>query len=266
VDLATVVGFILGIGLMAVGAVLEHVKFGSLLGSSAFLIVIGGSIGATMLSHTMEDLKNLGPASKLAFIRPKLDYAGMIDLLCDLAEKARRGGLLSLQADAEAATDPIVKRGLSMAVDGADPEKISEVLRAMIDHETHELTHASMIYDTAGGYSPTLGILGTVMGLVTIMGNLSDPDSLGPAIAVAFLATLYGVFFANLVFLPLGAKIKLVINQTKQFKEMIVVGLIGLQSGENPRALREKLSVYAGHALHSKGHKAEKAEKATEGA
>lgn len=255
-DLATIIGFVLGIGLMAVGAVLEHVKFGSLLGISAFLIVIGGSIGATMMSHTMEDLKNFVPATKLALMKPKLDYKGMIDLLCELAEKARRGGLLSLQADAESATNPFVKIGLSMAVDGADPEKIQSVLNMMNEHETHEMTHASMIWDTAGGYSPTLGILGTVMGLVTIMGNLSDPDSLGPAIAVAFLATLYGVFFANLVFLPLGAKIKLVINQKKQFNEMIVTGLIGLQSGENPRGLRDKLEIYAGHAAHGKKGKA----------
>lgn len=258
-DLATVVGFVLGIGLMAVGAVLEHVKFGSLLGISAFLIVIGGSIGATMMSHTMDDLRNFGAATKLAFMKPKLDYKGMIDVLADLAEKARRGGLLSLQADAESAVNPFVKRGLSMAVDGADPEKIADVLRTMNEHEGHGLLHASMIWDTAGGYSPTLGILGTVMGLVTIMGNLSDPDSLGPAIAVAFLATLYGVFFANLVFLPLGAKIKLVINQKKQFNEMIIVGLIGLQSGENPRNLRDKLEVYAGHAAHAKGAKGGKA-------
>ncbi|HYF93925.1 MAG TPA: flagellar motor protein [Symbiobacteriaceae bacterium] len=251
-DLSTIVGFVLGIGLIALGAVLEHIEFGSLVGPSAFLIVVGGSIGATVLSHTMEDLKGFAAASKLAFVKQKLDYRGMIDTLAELAEKARRGGLLSLQNDAESAPNPVVKRGLSMAVDGADPEKIQVVLDAMIAHETRELTHAANMYDTAGGYSPTLGILGTVMGLVTIMGNLSEPDTLGPAIAVAFLATLYGVFFANLVFLPLGAKIKLVINQKKQFNEMIVTGLIGLQSGENPRALRERLEIYAGHAAHEK--------------
>lgn len=260
-DLATIVGFVLGMVLMAVGAVLEHVEFGSLVGPSAFLIVVGGSAGATMMSHTTEDLKHFGAATMLAIKKPKLDYKGMIDTLCDLAEKARRGGLLSLQPDAESATNPYVKRGLSMAVDGSDPEKIAEVLRTMNDHEAHEMNHASMIWDTAGGFSPTLGILGTVMGLVTIMGNLSEPDTLGPAIAIAFLATLYGVFFANMIFLPLGAKIKLVVNQKKQFNEMIVSGLVGLQLGENPRALRDKLEIYAGHAAHAKG----KGGKAAEG-
>lgn len=243
----------MGLVFMAVGAYFEHVVFSSLLGISAFLIVIGGSIGSTVMSHTTEDLKNFMPATMLAIKKPNFDYKGIIDMLCDLAEKARRGGLLSLQADAEAATNPFVKRGLSMAVDGSDPEKIAEVLRTMNDHEAHEMTHASMIWDTAGGYSPTLGILGTVMGLVTIMGNLSEPDTLGPAIAIAFLATLYGVFFANMLFLPLGAKIKLVINQKKQFNEMIISGLIGLQSGENPRAMRDRLEIFAGHAAHGKG-------------
>ncbi len=251
-DLATILGFVLGIGLMAAGAVFEHVQFGSLLGLSAFLIVIGGSIGATIMSHTMDDLKNFIPATKLVLLRPNLNYRGMVEQLCDLAEKARRNGLLSLQAEAESAANPFIKRGLSMAVDGVDPEKISEVLKTMNEHETHELTHGSMLWDTAGGYSPTLGILGTVMGLVTIMGNLSEPDTLGPAIAVAFLATLYGVFFANLVFIPLGSKAKLVINQQKQFNEMIISGLIGLQSGENPRTLRERLEIFAGRPAGGK--------------
>lgn len=246
-DLATIVGFILGIGLMAVGAYFEHVEFGSLVGMSAFLIVIGGSAGATMMSHTTEDLRNFWPATKLALFKPKLDYKAMIDQLCELAEKARRSGILSLQADAEAATNPFVKAGLTLAVDGADPEKMAEILKSMNDHDAHEMTHGSMPWDTAGGYCPTLGILGTVMGLVTIMGNLSEPDTLGPAIAVAFLATLYGVFFANLLFLPLGAKIKLVINQKKQFNEMIIAGLVALQSGENPRAIRDRLQIFAGH-------------------
>ncbi|HYG58017.1 MAG TPA: MotA/TolQ/ExbB proton channel family protein, partial [Symbiobacteriaceae bacterium] len=249
-DFATLGGLIIGLGLMAVGAVLEHIKLGSLLGISAFLIVVGGSMGATVMSHTTEDLKNLGAATKLALMKPKLDWAMTIDLLVELAEKARRGGLLSLQADAEGATNPFMKRGLSMAVDGADPDRILSVLNKMNEHEAEEMTHSAMIWDTAGGYCPTLGILGTVMGLVTIMGNLSEPETLGPAIAVAFLATLYGVFFANMFFLPLGAKIKLVINQKKLFNEMIIVGLIGLQSGENPRSLREKLEIHAGHFLH----------------
>lgn len=264
-DLATIGGFIFALVMIVLGAKLEHVTFDSMLGPSAFLIVVGGSIGATILSHTMEDLKMLGPATKMALMPPKLDYHGMIDTLVSLADKARRNGLLSLQEDAEQATNPLVKRGLTMAVDGSDPEHVAEALESMVEMEKEEKIHASMVWDTVGGYAPTIGILGTVMGLVGIMGNLSAPDTLGPLIAVAFLATLYGVGFANLIFLPLGAKIKGAVKQQAKFNEMIIEGIIGLQSGENPRNLREKLSIYAPHGSAKKA-KAGAAKTAEEGA
>jgi chemotaxis protein MotA len=265
VDFATIGGFLFAMAMIVGGAVLEHVQAKSMIGESAFMIVIGGSIGATILSHTMEELKMLPAATKMAFMPPKLDYHGMIDYLVGLADKARRNGLLSLQEDAEAATNPLIKRGLTMAVDGVDPEHVAEALESMAEMRKEEMIHAAMVWDTAGGYSPTIGILGTVMGLVTIMGNLSEPDKLGPMIAVAFLATLYGVFFANLVFLPLGAKIKGAVKQEAKFNEMLIEGIIGLQSGENPRNLREKLSIYAPHD-NGKKARAGAAQTAQEGA
>lgn len=264
-DLATIGGFIVAMGMIAVGAVLEHVTAKSMIGPSAFLIVIGGSLGATIMSHTMDELKMFPKATMMALKPPKLDYPGMIDYLVGLADKARRNGLLSLQEDAESAQNPLVKRGLTMAVDGTDPEQVADALESMADMEKEHLMHASAIWDTIGGYSPTVGILGTVMGLVTIMGNLSEPETLGGHIAVAFLATLYGVAFANLLFLPLGAKIKGAIKQEAKFNEMIVQGIIGLQSGENPRNLREKLLIYAPHG-HGKKGKAGAAQTAQEGA
>lgn len=244
-DLATIGGFLFAMAMIVFGAVLEHVTMQSMIGPSAFLIVVGGTVGATIFSHTMDELRMLPATMKMAFLPPKIDYHGMIDYLVGLADKARRNGLLSLQEDAEKASNPMVKRGLTMAVDGSDPEHVQEALEAMLDMEKEAKTHAAMIWDTAGGYAPTIGILGTVMGLVTIMGNLSEPDTLGPMIAVAFLATLYGVGFANLLFLPMGAKIKGVIKQEAKFNEMVIQGIIGLQSGENPRNLREQLSIYA---------------------
>lgn len=243
-DLATIGGFIFTIIAVAAGAALEHVKFGSLLGPSAFLIVIGGSIGATIISHTMEELKSLPKGLKLTISPPRRDYSGMVDLLVGLAEKARRNGLLSLQEDADQAANPLVKRGLTMAVDGADPEAVLEVMQAISEQQANDVQRGATVLETAGGYSPTLGIMGTVMGLITIMGQLSEPDTLGPAIAVAFLATLYGIAFANLIFLPMGSKIKAIVKQQNHFNEMIIVGIEGIQAGENPRNLREKLSIY----------------------
>jgi len=252
-DFATIGGLVFSIVAIAVGAVLEHVVFSSLLGESAFLTVVGGTIGATAMSHTMHELKNLPRAFGMALKPPKLDYHGMIEYLVGLAEKARRQGLLALQEDAEKATHPLVKRGLTLAVDGSDPEAVAEILESMSDMEAEEVVHASAVFDTAGGYSPTLGIMGTVMGLITVMGQLDKPETLGPAIAVAFLATLYGVAFANLLFLPLGAKVKAAVKEQSKFNEMLMLGVTGLQSGENPRNLREKLSVFAPHGAKSKG-------------
>lgn len=264
-DLATIGGFVIALIMLFVGGYLEHVVLSSMIGPSAFLIVVGSSVGATIMSHSMEELKMFPKATKLAFIPPKLDYHGTIDYLVGLADKARRNGLLSLQEDAESAKNPMIKRGLTMAVDGTDPENVANTLESMAEMEKEELVHGSMIWDTFGGYAPTIGILGTVMGLVTIMGNLSEPDTLGAHIAVAFLATLYGVGFANLIALPLGAKIKAVIKQEEKFNTMVIEGIIGLQSGENPRNMREKLSVYAPHSGGKKA-KAGASQAAQEGA
>ncbi|MEW8976767.1 MAG: flagellar motor protein [Symbiobacterium sp.] len=243
-DLATIGGLLFAIFAIGIGAYLEDVTLGSLLGKSAALIVIGGSIGATIISHSTEDLKEVPRGLKMAFSPPKRDYQGMIDFLVGLAEKARRNGLLSLQEDAEQAVNPVVKRGLTMAVDGADPEQVVEVMEALSEEQVNQINRSAGVFETAGGYAPTLGIMGTVMALVTIMGNLSDVDNLGPSIAVAFLATLYGLGSANLFFLPMGSKIKSIAKQERHFNQMIIVGIEGIQAGENPRNLREKLSIY----------------------
>lgn len=259
-DLATIGGFLVAMVTIVVGAALEHVTLGSMLGPSAFLIVVGGSAGAGIISHTMEELKTVPQALKLAISPPKQDYIGMIDELCRLADKARKMGLLALQEDVEKSPNPLVRQGLMMTVDGADVDAVSEMLESMSHMDGERLKRGAAVFATLGGFAPTLGILGTVMGLVTIMGNLSNPDSLGPAIAVAFLATLYGVGVANLIYLPLGSKIKAAVNQKSHFDQMVMVGIIGLQTGENPRMLRDKLMVY------TMGHVKPAASKAQEGA
>lgn len=263
-DFSTVGGFLFAMIMIVLGAYFEHVTLQSMLGLSAFLIVIGATTGATILSHAVEELKAVPASLKLILFPPKRDYHAMIEILVGLAEKARRNGLLSLQEDVDGSTNPLVKQGLTMAVDGADPDAVIEVMEALSDREAEEVLQAAAVFDTAGGYAPTLGIMGTVMGLVTVMGNLSEPDTLGPAIAVAFLATLYGVGFANVLFLPIGAKIKALIKQQNHFNEMVITGISGIQSGENPRNLREKLSIYLPHGS-AKG-KAKAAAAAEEGA
>ncbi|HEY3367241.1 MAG TPA: flagellar motor protein [Symbiobacteriaceae bacterium] len=265
-DLATIGGFVIAIGLIAGGAAMEHVAFGSLWGTSAFMIITGGSIGATIFSHTMSELKQVPGAVKMTIMPPKLDYPGMIDYLVGLSERARRNGLLSLQDEAEKAPNPLAQRGLTMAVDGSNPEAVQEALEAMSDIDNEEALHAAAVFDTCGGYAPTIGILGTVMGLIMVMGDLSTPEALGPKIATAFLATLYGVGFANLFFLPMGAKIKGLVKEQAKFNEMIIEAITGLQSGESPRRLREKLTVYMGTHKPGKAKGAKEAKEAKAGA
>lgn len=252
-DFASIGGLIFGIVMIAVGAYFEHVTIESIVGISAFLIVFGGTLGVTALSHTMAELKSLPSAIKMIFFPPKMDYPGMITYLVGLADQARRKGLLSLQDEVDAAQNELIKRGLTLVVDGSDPEVVHDMLDAMLEVEEEHGMHASHIFVTAGGYCPTIGIMGTVMGLVQVMGNLSEPETLGPAIAVAFLATLYGVGFANVIFLPFGSKIKHLVKQQSKFNEMVIAGVVAIQSGENPRNLKEKLLVYAGVSDHSKG-------------
>lgn len=258
VDLVLVVGLVAALAFVLVGAILEGLHMSALFGPTALMIVVGGSLGATVMSHTKEDLKHLLAATKQAFAPKKMDWHGTIDYITELAEKARKGGILSLQQDVATAPHPLIAKGLSMAVDGADPEAIQEALGAMIKLNASELNHGAAVWETAGGYSPTLGIMGTVMGLIHVMGNLSEPDTLGPAIAVAFLATFYGVAFANILFLPLGSKIKSLSRQQSVFGEMILQGIIGLQVGTNPRFLRERLEIFMGSHGHSPEKKAEK--------
>ena len=245
-DLATIGGVIFAIAVVATGAALEHVALKSLLGISAFLIVIGGSIGATIISHTKDDLKRVPQGLKLAFMPPKLDYLGTIDYLISLAEKARRSGLLALQTDAEVAPTPLLRQGLTMIADGADLDTVQDTLEWMADMEAEETNRAAAVFESCGGYSPTLGIMGTVMALITIMGNLTEPDALAAAIAVAFLATLYGIGFANLLFLPMGSKIKRATAEQRKLNDMVIAGLLGIAAGENPRMLRDKLLIHAG--------------------
>ncbi|MDF2627641.1 MAG: motA [Symbiobacteriaceae bacterium] len=253
-DFATLGGLAIALACVLLGAILEGLHLDSLVGPTAFMIVVGGTIGATVMSHTMQDLKHLGGAMKRTVKPLRLDYAGSIEYLASLAEKARRGGILALQEDVAKAPHPVLKTGLTMVVDGGDPDVVKDVLSAMVKMNEDDLHHAAAVCDTAGGYCPTLGIMGTVLGLIHIMGNLDKPDTLGPAIAVAFLATFYGLAFANMCFLPLGSKIKLAAHQETLYGQMLIDGILGIQTGQNPRALSERLT-----AVYSASHGKKKA-------
>ena len=214
---------------------------GQLLQITAAFIVFGGTGGAVILSFPPQVLKKAIILLKDVFIPPVVDMDGLISELVKFAQKARREGLIVLEKEAKSATDPILTMGLEAVADGADPTLVQSMMENQIGQQEIEIHTAAKVFESAGGYSPTLGIIGAVMGLIQVMQNLSDPSALGAGIAVAFVATIYGLFAANLLLIPLSTRIKL--NYAKVFlsKEVMLEGVLAIQAGESPALIERKL-------------------------
>lgn len=243
-DLATLVGLLIGLGMILLAFIVEGGNMGMLLVATAAMIVFGGTFGATIASLTMEEIKKIPHFFKVVFSNKKVDYASVLDLLVSIADKARREGLLSLESELVNIDNKFLARGLQMVIDGTDPE----LTRNMLEMEAEAFATGEKvgvdIFMTMGGFAPTMGIIGTVMGMVNVLSNLSNPDELGPAISVAFLATLYGIASANIFWIPFGNKIKIKTAKEVLFMEMIIEGILSIQAGENPRVIKEKLMTF----------------------
>lgn len=243
-DIATLIGLVLGFTGLVLGFVLEGGSPGMLMAGPAALIVFGGTFGATIASFSMEEIKTLGGFFKMIFNDVKVDYSGTLDTLVRTADKARREGLLSLETDLEAIEDEFMRRGLQLVIDGTDPELTRNMLEMEIEAYEKRMKVGEEILISAGGYAPTMGIIGTVMGLIHVLGSLENADELGPAIAGAFIATLYGVASANILWIPFGTKIKVKSKRVVTQMEMILEGILSIQAGENPRVIKEKLLTF----------------------
>ena len=243
-DFLSLIGLALAILAIVGGQWLEGGNIGSLLQAAAFLIVVGGTFGAVMLQSPLRPFVEGLKLARWVVIPPPIDNAAAIERVIGWAQRARKDGMLELENEVANVPDPFARNGLQMLVDGFEPEKISEVLGVEIS--TFEATHrsAAKIWDAAGGYAPTVGILGAVLGLIHVMENLTDPSKLGGGIAVAFVATVYGVGSANLVFLPIASKLKTLIDRQVAHRELIVDGLMGISNGENPKLIEARLSGY----------------------
>lgn len=240
-DTLSIFGVLLSLVAILGGQWLEGGHIGSLLQVTAFLIVMGGTIGATMLQYTPNVFLRGVQLLPWVIFPPRVMYEEVISQVLNWGSISRRGGLLSLEPIIDEMTDPYMKKGLQMLVDGSEPERLREALEVdMAAYEDH-YRQAARIWESAGGYAPTIGILGAVMGLIHVMENLSDPSKLGAGIAVAFVATIYGVGSANLFFLPIANKIKYLISQEMIKREMVLEGLVSISNGENPRAIEVKL-------------------------
>lgn len=241
IDITTFLGIFVGLGAIIGGQILEGGHVGTLMQLTAFIIVIGGTMGAVMIQYSLPTFMLGLRLVKWAFVPPAVDLQEVIELIVSWGNAARRGGLLSLEPILVEMQDPFMKKGLQMLVDGAEPEKLKEALEVEMDTYEEHYRLAAKVWESAGGYSPTIGIIGAVMGLIHVMGNLSDPSKLGGGIAVAFVATIYGVGSANLLFLPISSKIKAMIGLEVVRRQMVIEGLVAIANGENPRLIETKL-------------------------
>ncbi len=243
-DILSIAGLVLAFGAILGGQVLDGGHIGSIMNATAVLIVVGGTLGAVMLQTPLPVFIHAFKIAKWVFMPPKLAPHEAVEKIVNWSNIARKEGLLGLEAVTEAEPDLFARKGLQLLVDGSEPEVIRSILDVELEAKEHHDNQGAKVFEAMGGYSPTIGIIGAVMGLIHVMGNLSDPSALGSGIAVAFVATIYGVALANLFFLPFAGKLKSLIQNQTQFRTMIMEGVISIAQGDNPRNIETKLQGY----------------------
>lgn len=237
-------GLLLGLGAIVGGQLIEGGHISSLIQPAAFLIVVGGTFGAVLLQSSVSTFVSGMQMTKWVFSPPVLGPAPLISRVVKWSNIARKEGLLSLEAQVNLLADPFERRGLQMLVDGIEPDRLRDLMEIETEAYEAQLKLSAKVWEAAGGYSPTIGILGAVMGLIQVMENLSDPTKLGSGIAVAFVATIYGVGMANLVFLPISKKLLANISNLVVLRAMFIDGVIGIANGDNPRVIESRMEGY----------------------
>jgi chemotaxis protein MotA len=241
VDPATIIGVVLGFAAVFGTQILEGGSPTSILILPPLFLIFVGSAGASLASNTFPGMMSAIKWLTYAMTAKKPDPESVVEPLVKLAERARREGLLALEAEMEKVEDPFMKKGLQMAVDGTDPDDLYEILSAEVKAKKASAKVGASFWMDAGGYAPTIGIIGTVVGLVHVLENLSDPSKLGHLIAGAFVATLWGVMSANMMFLPFGKRIAVVAGNEAARMELVIEGVLAIQAGANPRVVATKL-------------------------
>ncbi len=243
-DVATVAGLAIGLGGIVGGLVLEGGSIREIVSPTAMLIVLGGTMGAVMVSTPFHLLRGaMGSLTGLFFEKMQSPKA-MIDKIVEYSSRARKNGIVSLEDVADDAPDPFLRKALNLAVDGTDLQELRRMMELEMSVEEHQAESEAKIFEGAGGYAPTIGIIGAVLGLIQVMKDLADIEKVGHGIATAFVATIYGVALANLFFLPAAGKIKARAQQKAQMRELIVEGVVGIVEGANPKLIRSKLEAY----------------------
>lgn len=240
-DKSSIVGIILALGGIIAGLLLEGGNLGQIFQPTAAMIVFGGTLGAVLLqfplSVVLKAVRSLGSV----FFNPKVDSHSMIQQLIAYARKARREGLISLESGLEGLDDPFLKKSLMLAVDGTEPEELRKIMELELDNQSEYEEQVPQVFESAGGFAPTIGIIGAVLGLIQVMQHLDKIDEVGKGIAVAFVATIYGVGSANLFYLPVAGKLKGRVRQEQIRREMTLEGVTSILEGMNPLMLETKL-------------------------
>ena len=247
----------IGIAVAAVGILLSAMMDGTspaaFMNMPALIIIIAGTAGATMASVGMDGMKKIPALYKQVISAEPQDVQGRVTLLVSLAEQARREGLLALDAQIAEIDDEFTKKGLQLVVDGTDPELVRDILEAEIDGMAARHHAGVLPFEKAGGFAPTIGIIGTVMGLVHVLQNLSAPATLGPSISSAFIATLMGVASANVIYLPVANRLKAMSAAEVELRTLTLEGILSVQAGDNPRVVADKLTSFVAPAERAAG-------------
>jgi len=258
-DLASIGGLLLAVGGILVGLMMDGGKMKDVQQFSAALIVLGGTIGAVMVTTPLKVL--LGAAGRLGsvFMESAHSADALIEEIIGYATQARKQGIVSLEQQAATIADPFLKKALNLAIDGIDLSQLRSIMELEIGLMEHHGEAEAKVFEAAGGYAPTVGIIGAVLGLMQVMKNLANIDEVGHGIATAFVATVYGVAVANLFFLPAANKLKARVKEQVQLRELALEGVLSLVEGLNPKLIRTKLEAYAPHKPAAKKGKAQAA-------
>jgi len=256
----SILGLLVGIGAVLLGNYMEGGHLSSLIQPTAFLIVAGGTLGATLLSSTASDFKAALMGLKKVFFGGNPDFSELVKEIVSSATAARKDGILALEKSLAGLKNAYFAESLRYVIDGYDPNVLREMIEEKISHEEEEKHCVVKVWETAGGFAPTVGIIGAVLGLIHVMGNLSDSSKLGAGIAVAFVATVYGVGMANLIMLPIANKLKKISKLEVLEMHLVYLGLTGIQAGLSPRVIEDKLNnLVGGHGAAPHGAEAKAA-------
>jgi chemotaxis protein MotA len=243
-DIGTIVGLVIAAAAIVLGLLLEGGKVGQILQPTAALIVFGGTFGAILVQFPVQVVLAALRSIVSIFVVPKSDPRGVIQEIVTIAFKARREGIVSLDSELDKIENPFMKKALMLAVDGTEPEELRKMMELEMENQGENEDNIPKVFESAGGFSPTIGIIGAILGLIQVMQHLDNIDEVGKGIAVAFVATVYGVGAANLILLPASGKLRIRIREEQVIREMMLEGVISLLEGMNPRMIETKLNSY----------------------